>query len=157
MQDISTLEAVQRRLTSKIALVNHLDYWERLKALNLMSLQRRRERYLLLYMYKIYLGLVPNDLDISWCYSGRRGLVAIIPPMPSSVQKINTSYDNFFKVLGPKLWNGIPAAIRSEQSLAKFKTALDLFLLKVPDRPPVAGYTTANRNSILDWVLHLHE
>ena len=62
-----------------------------------------------------------------------------------------------FNVVGPKLWNGIPPNVRCEQSLAKFKTALDSFLLKVPDRPPVAGYSTANRNSILDWVLHLHE
>ena len=130
VQDICLLEAVQRRLTSKIVSVNHLDYWDRLKVLNLMSLQRRRERYILLYMYKIYHELVPNDMDISWLDSGRRGFVAVIPPIPSSVQKMNTSYDNFFKVVGPKLWNGIPPNIRCEQSLANLKAALDSFFVK---------------------------
>jgi len=34
-------------LTSKISEVRHLSYWDRLKKLNLMSLQRRRERYII--------------------------------------------------------------------------------------------------------------
>ena len=33
---------------------------ERLKALKLYSLQRRRERYIIIYMFKIKIGLVPN-------------------------------------------------------------------------------------------------
>ena len=64
-QDISKIEAVQRRFTSKIATVRHLDYWDRLKALNLYSLQRRRERYQLIYMWKIINSKVPNDCGIN--------------------------------------------------------------------------------------------
>ena len=45
IQDISKLEGVQRRFTSKISSIAHLNYWDRLKRLNLMSLQRRRERF----------------------------------------------------------------------------------------------------------------
>ena len=39
--DIKLLEGVQRTFTSKIYGVQHLNYWQRLQALGLMSLQRR--------------------------------------------------------------------------------------------------------------------
>ena len=40
VSDIQTLEGVQRTFTARIWGVHHLDYWSRLKAFNLMSLQR---------------------------------------------------------------------------------------------------------------------
>ena len=54
VEDIKHLEGVQRMLTSKISEVKHLHYWDRLKALNLMSLQRRRERFSIIQIYKIF-------------------------------------------------------------------------------------------------------
>ena len=36
------------------------DYSEALKNLKLYSLQRRRERYIILHTFKIFEGLVPN-------------------------------------------------------------------------------------------------
>ena len=42
--DIQELESVQKTFTSKIYGCKELNYWERLKKLSLMSLQRRRER-----------------------------------------------------------------------------------------------------------------
>ena len=57
VSDIQELEGVQRTFTSRIAGTQHLDYWGRLKKLSLMSLQRRRERYLLLHMWKILHGM----------------------------------------------------------------------------------------------------
>ena len=53
IDDIMKLESIQRTLTAKIADVRHLSYWDRLKTLNLMSLQRRRERYAIIHIYKI--------------------------------------------------------------------------------------------------------
>ena len=152
VQGISRLEGVQRRFTSKIAGIQHLDYWKRLEVLNLMSLQRRRERYILLYAWKILHEKVPNDVGLTWHDNLRRGKVATIPRVPSSVAKINTSCDHFFKVKAGKLWNCLPKAVNSKDSLASFKEALDLFLKDIPDRPPVAGYSTANHNSLLDWL-----
>ena len=60
---ISLLESVQRNFTSKIMFENHpdpLDYWERLKELKLYSLERRRERYIIIYTWKVVQGLYPN-------------------------------------------------------------------------------------------------
>ena len=58
--NIQELEGIQRSFTSRIKVLEHLNYWERLKALSLYSLQRRRERYLIIYVWKIVQGLAPN-------------------------------------------------------------------------------------------------
>ena len=152
IQDISRIEAVQRRFTFKIAGMQHMNYWDRLKALNLMSLQRRRERYILLYAWKILYKKVPNDVGLLWRDCSRRGKVAYIPRIPSHVAKINTSYDHFFKVKAARFWNCLPKHVNSKDSLPSFKKTLDSFLLNVTDCPPVAGYPTVNSNSLLDWL-----
>ena len=41
--DIQLLESNQRRFTAKISGLKDIDYWERLKILGLMSLQRRAD------------------------------------------------------------------------------------------------------------------
>ena len=58
--DITQIEAPQRTFTSKINGLQHLNYWERLKELNLYSLQRRRECYIIIYVWKILEQRVPN-------------------------------------------------------------------------------------------------
>jgi hypothetical protein len=50
ISDIQELEGAQRTFTSRIAECQQLDYCERLQKLSLMSLQRRRERYIVLHM-----------------------------------------------------------------------------------------------------------
>ena len=71
--DIQELESVQRTLTSKIHGLQHLQYWERLKTLTLMSLQRRRERYVIMHMWKILHGLTSNDLQVQFTVNPRLG------------------------------------------------------------------------------------
>jgi hypothetical protein len=38
----------------------NLNYWEKLKHLGLYLLERRRERYIILYIWKMITGLAPN-------------------------------------------------------------------------------------------------
>ena len=45
ISDIQNLESIQRTFTSKIAGLKDLHYWERLKKLSLLSLQRRWEQF----------------------------------------------------------------------------------------------------------------
>ena len=78
VQDIAKLESVQRRFTSKILSIQHLSYGERLQHLKLMSLQRRRERYQIIYLWKVMNEKVPNDINFSWRENARRGKVAEI-------------------------------------------------------------------------------
>ena len=150
--DIETIEAIQRRFTSKIHGLEHLTYWQRLKKLGLMSLQRRRERYVLFVMWKIHHGLVTNDLGITWDFNSRRGLLANIPALPCNVAKVNTIHDKSFKVIGPRLWNTLPKAINTQDTLSGFKSSLDTYLLNIQDCPPVAGYSRANDNSLLSRI-----
>ena len=61
--DIQALELTQRNFIRKISGMYKLSYWQQLKSLRLYSLERRRERYLIIYVWKILEGLVPNISD----------------------------------------------------------------------------------------------
>ena len=49
---IQNLENVQKEFTKRISGLKEIDYWERLKRLKLLSLQRRRERYSIIQLSK---------------------------------------------------------------------------------------------------------
>ena len=53
------VEKVQRSFTRFISGMAGLSYTEILTVLKLYSLQRRRERYIIIYVWKILEGLVP--------------------------------------------------------------------------------------------------
>jgi len=150
--DIQQLEGVQRTFTSKICGVKHLDYWSRLKALNLMSLQRRRERYIILQMWKTLHGKCPNDINVQFLEPSRHGIKAKVPQLNrSSSQRHQSTYDASFAVIGPRLWNTIPSSLPQIADLDEFKFKLTDYLKTIPDKPPVSGYSCANRNSLLEW------
>ena len=79
--DIQLLEGVQQTITKKSWGAKDMNYWDRLKALKLMSLQSRRERYMILHMWKILHGVCPNDLDIQFNSSSRHGVKATVPSL----------------------------------------------------------------------------
>ncbi|KAL5249177.1 hypothetical protein ACHWQZ_G018132 [Mnemiopsis leidyi] len=150
--NIHQLEGVQRSFTSRIDSVQHLDYWQRLRALNLMSLQRRRERYIIIHVWKILNGRCPNDVDIKFLESKRHGKKAVVPSLTKSSSKRNqTLYDNSFAVIGPRLWNTIPPNLHSIEDPEHFKSMLTDFFKSFPDKPPIPGYSGRNGNSLLDW------
>ena len=145
MERIKLLESIQRTFTSRIEEVKHLSYWKRLEALQLMSLQRRRERYIVIQVYKTLNNLAPNDLELEFYKTARRGLCCKVPPMVKHAkQKAQHQYDDSFRVTGARLWNLIPTAIRQKTSLDSFKAAFTKFLLLLQDCPPVTGISSAN-------------
>ena len=152
LEDIRSIEAIQRSFTDKINCPSYVeDYWDRLKYLNLMSLQRRRERYVIITMWKIFHKKVSNVLGISFYTTPRMGSCASIPPIVAGTSKAQTLYDKSFAVKGPQLWNIVDKNIKSIVTLEQFKIKLDTFLAKFPDKPPVAGYVVQNNNSLLEW------
>ena len=58
------IERVQRSFTRKIEEMNELDYWLRLKLLRLYSVDRRRGRFMIVYLFKMLHGFVPNIYEI---------------------------------------------------------------------------------------------
>ena len=150
--DIQELEGVQRTFTAKIGSVRHLNYWERLKALNLMSLQRRRERYIIIHLWKVLHGKCPNDINIRFSATSRHGQRAVVPRLSKLCSQHNqTLFDSSFAVVGPRLWNMIPAKLHSIEDMAQFKSLLTAFVNSFPDEPPVLGYSTRNGNSLMEW------
>ena len=52
-QEIHTIEKLQKDFFNRIPAIRHLNYWEQLKNMRMLSLQRRLERYRILYTWKI--------------------------------------------------------------------------------------------------------
>ena len=152
ISDIQELESVQKAFTARISGMRDLHYWDRLVHLSLMSLQRRRERFIILHMWKILNGKTSNDLNIQFVSRPRLGNHAVIPSKRRVSSAANqTLYDNSFAVQGPKLWNAIPYHLNVIQDLQHFKNQLTKFMLSLPDKPPIRGYTPPNTNSLLCW------
>lgn len=151
------LEGVQRTFTNRISSVKHLDYWGRLRVLALYSLERRRERYLIIYVWKILRGLVPN-LDgasaIKEKFSPRRGRLCEQGRVNNrALGRVVTQRMTSLSYRGPALFNSLPRWVRDWEcsSAEEFKRVLDGFLRKVPDQPKMPHYSTrALSNSILD-------
>ena len=65
---IQQLESLQKSFLNGLPSLRHLNYWEKLQEVNLYSLERRRERYRILYTWNILEGNVPN-----FNYADRKG------------------------------------------------------------------------------------
>ena len=76
ISQISQIEKVQRSFTKHITGMRDLSYHERLQALRLYSLQRRRERYCIILIWKIIENKAQNLSDPILCnFSDRRSCV----------------------------------------------------------------------------------
>ncbi|CAL4209874.1 unnamed protein product, partial [Meganyctiphanes norvegica] len=61
---INELEKIQKSFTKKINNMEEVDYHERLKQLNLFSLERRRDRYFIIYGWQQLEGQKENILKL---------------------------------------------------------------------------------------------
>ena len=160
---INLLESVQRKSTSPFACFQTYNealrmpicttsYPERLKKLNIYSLERRRERYMICYTYKIVIGLVVNP-GLAITYDLRRKIR--VGPKPVSMRSPNwirkARHSSFF-FKASKLYNCIPLHlwesedinIPTKNHVNSFKKKLEDYLSTTPDVPGT------QMNSILD-------
>ena len=136
----------KRSLTKHITGMNDMSYHERLKSLGLYSLQRRRERYCIIYVWKIIEGLASNFSNpITSIFPGRRGWSCVISHV--NVGHVGTRAYNSFIWRLIRLFSGLPMHLRtiSSCSVLRFKTQLDIFLGSVEDLTCPSGF-----NNILD-------
>ena len=146
------IEAIQRKATAKIDELKNYNYHQRLRKLKLFSLQRRRERFTAIYMYKLSMGLVPNNLNLNF-YTTRRGeLKCHAPRLNAQNTHHSTVRHNYFTSTGPSLFNQLPAKLKDANTLDIFKCQLDKLLWTIPDLPPSPGYQVLNRNTLLEWM-----
>ena len=157
---IQEIENIQKSFTRKIRSQNCHNYWERLNSLKLYSLQRRRERYRILYVWKILQNIVPNvgESGITSRYSIRHGRFCVVPkPTTTASAEIQRLKEGSFCVNGPKLFNSLPKSLRNlkDVDLSTFKGKLDQFLWTVADEPQCPGYTAGRRaesNSLIQMI-----
>jgi len=159
------LESVQRTLTSRIAETKDLNYWQRLEELKLYSVQRRYERYSIIYTFKILEDMAPNltSNKIESQYSDRRGRVCKIPTVSNSKcpSTVRNAREASLAFRGPSLFNALPKSIRNVTgvSVNSFKRKLDHFLAQLPDQPTVDGYyglRSFSSNSLVDIIPQMY-
>ena len=126
-----------------------LNYWERLEAFNLSSIQRRVERYRILYTWKSLNGLAPS-LGLKWnsrVATGRNGRVLEVPKVTGVTPGVKSLRRDTIQCEGVKLLNAIPCEIRNfTGEISTFKCLLDNFLSGVKDQPE----TNSLRSKTLD-------
>ena len=146
-KDTQAIEAIQRTFTYKISEVQHLNYWERLHELKLYSRRRPRERYIIIFIWKITLQMVPN-------IDGTMGHKMKTRKHPDKQKPSN----NAITVFGPRLYNSLPKYLRDVESVNPEKLKLELckFLELIPDELKMPNYVTAAiSNIILHQLTHL--
>ena len=144
---IQEIEDIQKSFTRKIHSANRGNYWDRLNSLKLYSLQRRRERYRILYVWKILQNIVPNigESGIRSRTSTRHGRFCVVPrPNTSASAQTQQLKEGSFCVNGAKLFNSLPKTLRNlkDVDLSFFKRKLDQsFLSTVANEALCPGYT----------------
>ena len=149
-KEISMLESVQRFFTSKLDGMRDLDYYQRLKLLKIYSCERRRDRYALLYIFKILQRRVPNP-GLSYKWSGRRGKVLKSPPVLSSrASRASTLQHYSFTHRASRMFNALPQTLRNlpdTTSMESIKQRVDAYLQLIPDEPRIPGYHPTNSSA----------
>ena len=133
-----------------------MSYWENLKVLKLYSQERRRERYCIIFLWKLSQGLVSgyNSIDFSPTYNrtGRRALQLSVAKGPAVLRKAK---EGSLAVKGAALFNCMPATLRNSDhgDISMFKNHLDHYLSNIPDQPTIPGLgRAAETNSLLHQV-----
>ena len=148
---INKIESVQRHFTD----LEHFDFWNRLRDLRLFSQERRRERYLILFVWKICQGKV-SGYEMQFVNSDRRGRYAVPKTVVRSASSsVRRAREGSLGVRGAQLFNILPAHIRScdATTIDAFKILLDDYLHTVPDQPTISGMVRATEtNSLLHQI-----
>ena len=136
-----------------------MDYCERLSSLGMYSQERRRERYQIIFIWKLSQGLV-QGYHLPFYRSDRRGLLVGLPPMAQgSPTAVKRARESSLQVKGARLFNLAPQGLRGLTGVPvdTFKAALDDWLAGIPDQPTTPGrQRAAPTNSLMDQVVMNH-
>ena len=124
-KDIDLLENVQRRATKMVIGMNTLPYEERLKKLDLFSLQSRRLRGDMILVYKMFNELIDLKVEDFFCikqYQSNRGHNLKLELLNNP--KTDMGHNAFSKrVIIP--WNSLPCYVVNSDNVDSFKRNFD--------------------------------
>ena len=155
-ESINKLESVQRHFTSKVIGLEGLDYWERLEKMKMNSQERRRERYMVIFLWKLSQGLAKGySVNFSSIHERRGRTIEPCKVARSSPAAVRNARESSLGVKGAKVFNLLPLSLRNLNSnhVDTFKSNLDAFFNDVPDQPTVSGRVrAAETNSLLHQI-----
>ena len=153
---INKIEQVQKSLVSRIAgpRLQGLCYWDKLGTLRLYSQERRRERYMIIFVWKISQEMVSGytlPFTSSADRTGRKTIPTAVPQNAPAV--VRQARAGTLAVRGAQLFNAMPASLRNSDhgDIPMFKNHLDIYLQNVPDQPTSAGSV---RGALTNSLLH---
>ncbi len=133
LKDITAIERVQKFFTKNLRGLRNIPYKQRLIILNQSTLQSRRIRADLIYLFKILHGFVDMNLkslftmasSVSTCDRSLRGhaFKLYVPKPRTDLLK----YSFVYRVV--KCWNSLPSIVCDTMSLSIFKNRLTEYLL----------------------------
>ena len=154
-EEIDKIERIQRNFTSKIKGLEEKNYHERLEILKLYSMERRRERFLIINAWQQIEGKKENVLKLETGKIGRRRCLksSTIPTAISG--KYRTIIQNSTARQMERLFNALPYNLQnlSDVNTDTYKRHLDIWLRTIPDTPRIDGYgatVSAESNSIVN-------
>lgn len=132
IKDVTVIERVQKYFTKNLRGLKCLSYKQRLNILKQPSLQSRRIRSDLIYLYKILNGFADANLkclftaasSVSTCERNLRGHAykLFVPKPRTDMLKFSYTY----RVI--KFWNALPSAVCESNSLSVFKRKVSAYL-----------------------------
>ena len=122
--DIRAAERVQKRATKLIPILRNLPYRERLKKLNLPSLEHRRKRGDMITCYKIMNGKVNIGLNNFFLLNKRNTRVHNLKILKNR-RAIKQVRQQSFSVRTINEWNGLPSSVVHSEMVNQFKNKLD--------------------------------
>ena len=148
-RDINKIEGIQRSFTARIDGMENFNYHQRLRELKTYSLERRRERYLIIFTWEMIEGKRDNILDLKFRKNGRKRMIfrekipwatknrLLLPAERNLIYSSTRSKAaRLFNILPPHLAN------MSGMSTDTFKRHLDCWLSRIPDQPKVGNYSS---------------
>ena len=142
--EISELEAIQWSFIRKIRHARVDDYWDALNKLGLYSLERRRDRYRIIYLWKSLEGMVPS-LGLNSRWNPRRGrIVDVVNIARDAPAWVKQAKAHSFKHEAVQMWNLLPKHIRNTTNVTveTFKSRLDKYLQTIVDQPRIPSMTS---------------
>merc|ERR1712198_395255 len=114
--EINEIERIQKSFTNRIRGMKRLDYHQRLKELELYSLERRRERYLIILAWQMIEGIKENTLNLKTSRNrARRIWMPIIRWSKSGVNikySVGTKVHNSTASKMVRLFHKLPLSLR---------------------------------------------